>query len=121
MVFFNNTQIHTDSLSVANLPMRTTSFLEGFNSVLNRTIAANPNFYYFVERLQNHESRKADEMSNLVHDPLPKNQFRPKHKKDQERDMKIKHNTELLCAGKLSVAGFLEAMASVDDCTYIYQ
>lgn len=95
--------------------MRTTSSLEGFNSILNRTIA---NFYRFVERLRIHESRKADEMIDLVRD-LSKKHLQPRHKKDQDLDQKIKHNTSLLCAKIISIVDFLNAMTSVDDCKYI--
>lgn len=99
--------------------MRTTSSLEGFNSILNRTIAKHSNFYRFVERLRIHESRRADEMINLVRDQSSKKHLEPRHKKDQDRDQKIKHHTSLLCNNKVSIADFLNAMTSVDDCTYM--
>lgn len=95
--------------------MRTTSSLEGFNSVLNRTIAKHPNFFKFVERLRIHESRKADDMIALVQDPVSKKQLEPKHKKDKDRNDKIKHFTDLLCAHKLTVADFLDAITSSND------
>lgn len=97
--------------------MRTTSSLEGFNAVLNRTIAKHPNFYKFIERLRIHESQRADEMIALVQDPLSEKHFEPRHQKDKNRDEKIKHYTALLCSQHITIADFLNAMVSFDDGT----
>lgn len=101
-----------NSLSVAKLPMRTTSSLEAFHSVLNRTIAKGPNFFKFIERLRLHESRAADRMHNLAHDILPDKQFQARLKRDQDRDEKIRHHTGLLCNGAITPEEFLDAMAA---------
>lgn len=100
-----------NSLSVANVHMRTTSSLESFNSALNRSIPKKANFFTFVERLKLHESRKAEDMHNLVNDKLPKNQYERKHYCDQKREEKIRFNTELLHKGIINTSGFLAAMA----------
>lgn len=99
------------SLSVANVHMRTTSSLEAFNSALNRSIPKKANFFTFVERLKLHESRKADQMCNLINDSLPQNHYERKHERDQKREEKIQFYTELLCSGKINTRGFLGAMA----------
>lgn len=48
--------------------MRTTSTLEGFHSKLNKTIAKDPNFFEFVEKLKMHESKCADTMHSVIHE-----------------------------------------------------
>lgn len=95
--------------------MRTTSSLESFNSKLNRSIAKKSNYYRFFERLRIHESRSADRMHNLSTDLLPDTHFDPKHKYYQERAIKIKANTSLLCKGKMTVAEFLYEMTVDED------
>lgn len=102
-------------MSVANLNMRTTSSLEGLNSVLNRSILKRAHFFRFVERLRYHESRKANDMMNLTIDDLPQSQFEPKHMKDRERKEKIKYYTNLLDKKIITVEQFLEEMASDDN------
>lgn len=96
--------------------MRTTSSLESFNAVLNRSIAKRPNFYKFVERLKLHESRAADQMYNAVHG-LQKC-LEPHHEKDRQRAEKIKHFTKLICNRKLTPQEFLNAMAQKDRMYY---
>lgn len=96
--------------------MRTTSSLEAFNLQLNKAIEKNPNFFKFVNRLKIHESRKADHFISLVQDGLTDVALKMKHKKDQERNEKIKLNTDLLLTGKSSITEFLNTMA-VTDCT----
>lgn len=117
-LIFIHTQHKTNSLSVANLPMRTTSSLECFHSKLNRTVAKKPNFFKLTERLKMHESRSADRMHNTIHDILPDERFEPKLKRDKERAAKIKHFTDLLCNEKITVGQFLNAMAA-EDCKFI--
>lgn len=94
--------------------MRTTSSLEGYNSVLNRSVPKTGIFFKFVERLKIHESRKADEMFNLITSNTPPKHYMPKHLKDRRRDEKIRNNTDLLKRGVIDTYGFLDAMASED-------
>lgn len=94
--------------------MRTTSTLEAFNLSLNRSIHKNPHFFKFVEGIRLHESHRADHMYNLVHGNVPSTQYDRKHHKDQEREEKIKKNTELISSGRISINEFLKQMA-VDD------
>lgn len=96
--------------------MRTTSTLEGFHSKLNKTIAKDPNFFEFVEKLKMHESKCADTMHSVIHDVLPSTHFEPKNPKDKERAEKINHFTKLLCSEKITPAEFLNAMADEKEC-----
>lgn len=95
--------------------MRTTSSLEAFNLQLNKSIGKKPIFFKFVDRLKIHESRKAQDGSTEV-------AWKMKHKKDQERDEKIKLNTDLLRTGKSSIAEFLNTMAATNSTFFkVYQ
>lgn len=95
--------------------MRTTSSLEAFNLQLNKSIGKKPIFFKFVDRLKIHESRKADHFISLVQDGSTEVAWKMKHKKDQERDEKIKLNTDLLRTGKSSITEFLNTMAATDS------
>lgn len=100
-----------NSLSVIDLNMRTTSSLESFNAYLNRTIEKRGNFFKFVVNLKIHESRKADTMYSLVHDEVPDAQYQRRKLRDRQRDAKVEMNRVLLRDGKISVAGFLDAIS----------
>lgn len=108
-VSFKN-QDEVNSLSVANVNMRTTSSLESFNSALNRSIPKKANFFTFVQRLKLHESRKADQMSNIINDKLPQNHFERKHYCDRKREEKIRLHSERLYNGQTNTCGFLAAI-----------
>lgn len=110
-------QNQKNSISVANLNMRTTSSLESFNAVLNRSIAKKANFFKFLERLKLHESRKADDMHSRAHHTLPEKHFKRRHLRDQERENKIRSLTTLLESGAISTGDFLQAMAN-ESSTY---
>lgn len=95
--------------------MRTTSSLESFNAVLNKSIAKRANLFKFIPRLRLHESRKADEMYHLAHDILSPVQFMRRKKKDQIRDEKIKHLTSKYLEGNITnqkIQSFLEEVAA---------
>lgn len=75
-LILKSTKNEQTSLSVAYLNMRTTSSVEGFNSFLNRSVRLRDHFFKFVESLRLHESRKTDELFNIIHDKvLPKKQL----------------------------------------------
>lgn len=59
-------------------------------------------------------------MVNLTIDELPPSHFEPKHKKDKQRDEKIKHFTELLMNKVITVEEFLNEMASDDNRKYSF-
>lgn len=120
-VFFNvfhKKQHKTNSLSVFNLTMRTTSSLEAFNSSLNRSIPKKAHLFKFIECLKLHESRKADRMYSLAHGTLPEIHFKARREKDEIRAEKIRRCTSFLCEKKMSIKEFLEAMATDQTCMY---
>lgn len=106
-----------NSISVAQLSMRTISSLESMHSMLNRSLAQKKHFFKFVECLRVHESRKADNFFSLLNG-LPATRFQ-RNMKNQRRDDKIKHFTALLLKKTLDVKQFSQAMA--DDCKHNFQ
>lgn len=101
-----------NSLSVANLDNRTTSPLESYHSSLNRSIPKHANFFVFVSHLILHESRRSEDLLNAINDRSPL--AKAAHKRDQDRDNKIRTNTKLLCDGSISTEQFLKSMALED-------
>lgn len=101
-----------NSISVAQLSMRTTSSLESMHSMLNRSLARKKHFFKFIECLRLHESRKADILFSSLNG-IPATRFQ-RNAKNQRRNEKIKHFTELLLKKKINAKEFLQAMA--DDC-----
>lgn len=93
------------------LNMRTVSSLESFHSALNRSMSANSHFFKFVIGLKIHESRKADKMYNLLHNRMPKNQLKRKHRADKQRDERINHISKLFSEKRISLKEFLTMAA----------
>lgn len=112
-IYLLQTQNEKNTLSVAHLTMRTTSSLESFHSVLNRSMAKKSHFYRFVRGLKIHESRKAEKMFNLIHHKVPSDVV-PRHRRDRERAERIKINTNLFCEIFLNIMEFFEAL-SIDE------
>lgn len=96
---------------MANINMRTTSSVESFNALLNRSMQKRPDFFNFVMALQIHESRKVDEMFYVAKNPTPDEFFEKKKKQDKNRDKKIRNLTEMLNKNELSTEEFMRAMA----------
>lgn len=90
--------------------MRTTSALEAFNSVLNRSLPPHANFFKFIECLKNHEFSKVNDLLNSINEP--KTSQRKKRKRDQQRDEKISSNTALLRTKKIKLDEFLYAFSA---------
>lgn len=99
--------------------MRTTSSLESFNAVLNRSLVKHGHFFEFTMRLKFHESRKSDEMYYLMYDDVPHNQLQRRKKCDKEREKKVQTNTALLMSGVFSIREFMNAMADDGNSMYI--
>lgn len=114
MILFD-VQDARNSLSVTNLNMRTTSSLESFNAILNRSIAKNAHFFKFLLRLRIHESRKTDEMHYMAHHILPDSQFERRKQRDRERENKIQFFSAKLLSGRFTTAEFLLAMAADEN------
>lgn len=95
--------------------MRTTSSLESFNAVLNKSIAKRANLFKFVPRLRLHASRKEDEMIQLAKGLLRPDQFKRRKEKDQMREEKIQYLTAKYLNGKITeqkVKNFLREISA---------
>lgn len=95
--------------------MRTTSSLEGMNSVLRRMFPLHPGIFKFMERLQYHEFAHQLKFFKLLREdhPMESQQFIRRRRKDQLRDAKIKHCLhELLVSPDFTVGDFLESLAN---------
>lgn len=69
-------------------------------------------------RLRFFESKKADDMSFIIHSRSQNTNNQPINKKHQIKEAKIEKFTELIDKGRIDVGDFLEAMASDDNRTY---
>lgn len=92
--------------------MRTTSSVEGLNSVIQKDFDANTNIFKFTDSLRLFESEKSSDLHYLSLENKPKYEFQRRRREDQIRDEIIKENTELLKNGMISVLQFLKAVAT---------
>lgn len=76
-------------------------------------------FFVFVTHLKLHESRRSDDLFNAIHDKCPVQ--KATHKRDQQRNEKIRTNTQLLCKGFISTEEFLNSMAGEDLRMYTHK
>lgn len=83
------------------------------NSQIGRSFPKHPNFFKFIECLQQHEYTKTTSMKKLIEN-CPENQMERKHHKDKERDEKIKYFSSLFMKKEINLRMFLEAMANKD-------
>lgn len=111
----SNLQNARNSLSVATLNMRTTSSLESFNNILNRSISKHTHFFKFLCRLRIHESRKTDEMFYVTNYILPDSHFERRKERDRNRETKIQFFTAKLLSGQFTINQFLLAMAADEN------
>lgn len=96
--------------------MRTTSSVESFNAVLNRSIDKHPDFFRLVMALKIHESRKTDHLFYTTHnDPKPDEFFEKKKIRDRERDKTIRGLTAKLNNDELNTEEFMHAMAKDEN------
>lgn len=96
--------------------MRTTSSVESFNALLNRSIVKSPEFFNLVLSLKIHETRIVDEMWYVSRsNPEPNDYFEKKKKKDQERDKKIRVLTKKLNEMELTTEEFMREMAKDEN------
>lgn len=115
IILFQNEK---NSLSVANLNVRTTSSLESFHRSLNRSMAKHGTFYVFLEGLKLNESDKSNNMYNLIHNNLPESHLQRRHAEDQKREEYIRQFSADLKNGNLTTMTFLEAMAKCEPCMF---
>lgn len=104
---FIHCQNERNSISVANLNMRTTSSLEAMNSVIQRTFPSKTNMYKFMENLKMHEAIKSSDMYQLSMDFVTNEHLERRRKEDKIREEKIKTCNEMLENEEISVAEFL--------------
>lgn len=91
--------------------MRTISSLESINSHIGRSFPIHPNILKFIGCLKQHEYTKTTKMRKLIEN-CPKNQMERKHRKDKEREKKIKYSSSLFRRKKIDLGMFLEAMSN---------
>lgn len=111
-MFSNIPQNERNTISVANLNMRTTSSVEAMNSVIQRSFRTNPHIYQFIENLRLHESIKSTDLYQLTLGSITNPKLISKRAEDRKRDDKIRICSEKLQNGDISVAEFLKLMAN---------
>lgn len=111
-MFSNIPQNERNTISVANLNMRTTSSVEAMNSVIQRSFRTNPHIYQFIENLRLHESVKSTDLYQLTLGSITNPKLKKKRAEDQMRDEKIRMCTDKLQNGNISIAEFLRLMAN---------
>ncbi|XP_031626897.1 uncharacterized protein LOC116343127 [Contarinia nasturtii] len=82
-------QNERNTISVADLNMRTTSSLEGMNSVIQNSFSSNQNIYSFIEQLRLHESIKSSDLYQLSRSEITNKQLERRRTEDKVRDEKI--------------------------------
>lgn len=101
-------QNERNTISVAELDMRTTSVLEAMHSVIQRTFPTNPHIFKFIENLKLHEAKKS---SDLYQTTQGNDRIQQIRAEDRERAQKIKECTEKLKDELISVAKFLDLVS----------
>lgn len=96
---------------MADLNTRTTSLVEGLNTVIQGTFADRTNIFNFIDSLKLYEFTKCSDLYNLT---LGNNKSTQKKAEDVKRDQKIKFLTTKLKNGEISVASFLQSMSAID-------
>lgn len=101
-----------NTISVADLDMRTTSPMEAINSAIQRSFPRRTNIFKFIECLRLYEAQKSEDLFNIgdISNVKPKR----KRAKDRIRDEKISNLTAQLNSGHISVKSFLELMSEND-------
>lgn len=113
-------QNERNTISVAELEMRTTSSLEAMNSQIQRMLPVKRHLYKFIESLQLHESIKSSDLYQLSTGNITNRQLEKRRIEDRVRDAKIKSLTEQLKMRKISVWNFLKSMSDVKKTVRTY-
>lgn len=95
--------------------MRTTSSIEGLNSVIQRSFPSRTTIFKFVESLKLHEATKSTDLYQISEGQVTNPQLERRRESDRQREQKIKVVTNALHAGDISVSEFLVAMYEEDD------
>lgn len=94
--------------------MRTTSSVEGLNSVIQRSFPAKTHIFKFVDSLKMFEAIKSTDLYQLSTGEITSEQLERRRAVDKKRDEKIKYFSGKLNIGEISIASFLQAMSSKD-------
>lgn len=100
----------TNTISVADLNMRTTSSVESLNAKLGRVLPKRSNIFRFLACLKIFEFEKVDGMRSLV-SCIPPKQMKRKRTVDKTREKKIEYFSDLLSKKKITVNKFMDIMA----------
>lgn len=93
--------------------LRTTSALEGFNSLLSKKITANGNFFHFISALTEQELSESREFKLLIESGGASSS--KKKKKNKRRNDLINDATDDLDADKITTMEFLNRMIYKDS------
>lgn len=96
------------------LNMRTTSSLEGVNSIIQKSFPKITTIFKFAESLRMYEATKATDLYQIGNGQITNPQLERRRKADKERDKKIKYFTAELNSGNISIADFLLSMSDKD-------
>lgn len=103
-------QNRRNSLSVSGLNMRTTSSLESFNSVINRTVTQHANIFKFMDGIKLIDFAKNLELVELSKDSARQPTTR-KRLADQKREERIQNTTERLHRSQITPSEFLDFLS----------
>lgn len=94
--------------------MRTTSSLEGLNSVIHALFPKKPTIFKFAKNLRLFEASKATDLYQISTGSITTPKLERKRKADRDRDEKIKNLTAELNKENISVTDFLVFMSEED-------
>lgn len=103
-----------NTISVAELNMRTTSSVESVNSVIQRRFPDRTNIFKFAEALKMYEAIRATDLYQLSRSDITTPNLARKRTEDRARDDKIKRYSDSLKEGQISIAKFLDEMSAKD-------
>lgn len=94
--------------------MRTTSSLEGVNSVIQKSFPARTTIFKFAESLRLYEAMKSTDLYQISTGEINTPQLQRRRTADRERNEKIEFLTKEFNNGNISVADFLVSMSDKD-------
>lgn len=96
-----------NTISVADLSMRTTSVLEAMHSVIQRTFPSKPHIFNFIDNLKLHEAK----CSTNLYQVSQGNNIQQIRAEDKERAQKVEKCLNDLKKGDISVEFFLDLLS----------
>lgn len=104
-------QNERNTISVADLSLRTTSQVEALNSTVQRTFPNSPTIFTFVQNLRLFDSIKSTDLHQLHSNTMANQPKKKKRLEDQQRDDKIDICSDSLRKEEIGVFEFLRIMA----------